>query len=73
MSLKLPKRNLFTFCDSPKQYRLYHYTSIEKMWKILDSEKLRATQACFSNDKGGLEYCILNLLKKKTSRILHNL
>lgn len=51
MSLKLPKRNLFTFCDSPDQYKLYHYTSIEKMWKIFDSEKLRATQACFSNDK----------------------
>lgn len=28
----------------------YHYTSLETLWAILDSETLRATQACFSND-----------------------
>ncbi len=38
------------FCEvSPKKI-YYHYTSLEKMWLILDGEGLRATQAGFSND-----------------------
>lgn len=38
------------FCEPSNAGVYYHYTSIEKMWLILDGEKLRATQAGFSND-----------------------
>lgn len=37
-------------CEPSDEKIYYHYTSMEKMWKILEGEQLRATQACFSND-----------------------
>ena len=37
-------------CEESPQKIYYHYTSLEKMWKILSGEELWATQAGFSND-----------------------
>lgn len=37
-------------CEPSDKKIYYHYTSMEKLWKILEGEQLRATQACFSND-----------------------
>lgn len=36
--------------ESAKPGIYYHYTSLGTLWAVLDSETLRATQACFSND-----------------------
>lgn len=33
----------------------YHYTSLDTLWAVLDTETLRATQACFSNDSEEVE------------------
>ncbi len=38
------------FCEPSNSKIYYHYTSMEKMWLIIDGEGLRATQAGFSND-----------------------
>ena len=40
-----------SLCDHSPPKIYYHYTSLDKMWKILKSEELWATQAGFSNDK----------------------
>lgn len=44
------KREKKSLCDKSKPNIYYHYTSLYKMWLILEKETLRATQACFSND-----------------------
>ena len=40
-----------SLCEKSPSKIYYHYTSLDKMWKILDGEELWATQAGFSNDK----------------------
>ena len=38
-------------CQEPAEAKIYyHYTTISTMWKILEHDSLRATQAKFSND-----------------------
>jgi len=44
------KKPLITLCENADPKIYYHYTSLEKMWLILENETIRATQACFSND-----------------------
>lgn len=44
------KKPLITLCENAAPRIYYHYTSLEKMWLILENETIRATQACFSND-----------------------
>lgn len=44
------KINPLHLCKPSNPEVYYHYTSLEKMWLILEGETLRATQACFSND-----------------------
>ena len=40
-----------SLCEKSPSKVYYHYTSLDKMWKILSGEELWATQAGFSNDK----------------------
>lgn len=47
----IPKPRPNMDCKDPAEPGIYyHYTSLETMWAILESETLRATQARFSND-----------------------
>lgn len=47
----MPKSRPSMDCKKPAPPGIYyHYTSLETLWAILESETLRATQARFSND-----------------------
>lgn len=47
----IPRKRLDMDCRKPADPGIYyHYTSLETLWAILETETLRATQARFSND-----------------------
>lgn len=47
----IPSKKLDMNCKEPALPGIYyHYTSMQTLWAILESESLRATQARFSND-----------------------
>lgn len=47
----IPEKRLDMDCKDPAPWAIYyHYTSLQTLWAILDSETLWVTQARFSND-----------------------
>lgn len=47
----IPEKRIDLNCKAPAEPGIfYHYTSLNTLWAILESETLRATQARFSND-----------------------
>lgn len=52
----IPKKKKPLICRKEADSGIYyHYTSLDTLWAVLDSETLRATQACFSNDSEEVE------------------
>lgn len=52
----IPKKQEPLICRKEADAGIYyHYTSLDTLWAVLESETLRATQACFSNDSEEVE------------------
>lgn len=66
------KKSEQALCKIAEPGIYYHYTSIESFWKIIESQTLRATQACFSNDKEEINKGI-NVVKKISKSLFSNL
>lgn len=61
----VPKPRPSMYCKKPAPPGIYyHYTALETLWAILETETLRATQAKFSNDSEEIKkgVCILEEL-----------
>ncbi len=64
----IPVKRLDDKCKEPATPGIYyHYTSLETLWAILDSDTLRATQARFSNDSEEIKKGV-HLLKELCSQ-----